>query len=109
RRHRESERRHARGRGGNDGLPGDKGGPGRQAGFTQEWKPLLSECHVVIEQDPDDEHRSEGVYRHEGGVERPLLLYDPPIENRQPWDALHADEGRGGELPSIVARIEPLW
>jgi len=36
---------------------------------------------ILYRTDPDNQDRSEGVERHEGGVDRPLLLDDAAVEN----------------------------
>jgi hypothetical protein len=77
--------------------------PAAAAGIVA-W-PVVKMAEVVVEQDPDDQHRSEGVNRHEGGVDRPFFLDDAAVENGQPGDALQTDEGCGGQLPSVISGI----
>ncbi len=81
-RHRKGERRHARCGRRDYRLAGGKYGRCRQARRAEEWKPLRAERHIIIEQNPDHQDRSERVDRHEGGVDRPFLLDDAAVENR---------------------------
>ena len=75
---------------------------------AEEREPLRSERHVVVEENPDDQNRGEGIHRHEGGVDRPFLLDDAAIQNHEARNALQPDESCRRQLPGIVSGIEPF-
>jgi hypothetical protein len=107
--HREGQLRHAGRRCRYHRLARCERRGGRQRRFAEERKPLLSERHVVVEENPDDQHRGESVEAHESRIDRPFLLDIPGVENRQAGNALQADKGCSRQLPCIVSRIEPFW
>src|SRR3984957_5652182 len=85
------------------------GARGAEEGWPGDREPSMAERHIIIEQNPDDENRSESVHRHEGGVDRPLLLDDAAVENDEAGYTLQTNECCGCQLPGVIACVEPLW
>ncbi|THU62832.1 hypothetical protein C4D60_Mb01t09290 [Musa balbisiana] len=69
---------------------------------------MVAKRHVVGPGDPADPDCGEGVERHEGGVDGPLLLHDTAVEDDEPRHALQADERGRDHLPCVVALVEPV-
>ncbi|URD76827.1 hypothetical protein MUK42_36232 [Musa troglodytarum] len=63
-----------------------------RAGLAPEGEQMVAERHVVGPGDPADPDCGEGVERHEGGVDGPLLLHDTAVEDDEPRHALQTDE-----------------
>ncbi|KAG7034059.1 hypothetical protein SDJN02_03785, partial [Cucurbita argyrosperma subsp. argyrosperma] len=75
---------------------------------TNEPEQSVTECHTMCPQHPTDEHRSEAIERHEGGVDSPFFLHHAAIEDDQPRNSLEADHGGCRELPCIVGLVVPV-
>jgi hypothetical protein len=103
RRHAEAERRHTAGRCRDDGLALLEGSGEDGFGHANEGVPLRAEGHAVAPQAPYDHHRSEGIHRHEGGVDGPFLLDDTAVEDNEARHALQRDERSRRQLPGVVA------
>lgn len=73
-----------------------------------EGEELVPEGDAVAEEDPADQDGGEGVERHEGGVDGPLLLHDAGVEYDETRHGLEADERRRRHLPRVVAFVEPF-
>jgi len=74
---------------------------------SNQWQHLSAERHLIPPNNPTDEHSSESVESHEGGVNRPFMLDPTGVENDETWNALQGDQGTCGHLPRIVTWIQP--
>ena len=68
-----------------------------------------AEAHLVLVEEPDDQHDREAGEHHRHDVDRPLLLDERRVEHRQGRQAHQADERRSDQLPRVVPGIEPDW
>ncbi|WVZ61197.1 hypothetical protein U9M48_011108 [Paspalum notatum var. saurae] len=80
----------------------------RGAGLAPDGEQLVAEGHVVGPGDPADPHRREGVERHEGGVDGPLLLHHAAVQDHQTREALKPHQRRRRQLPRVVALVQPV-
>jgi len=71
--------------------------------------PRVSEAHREAVEDPDDQHAGERGEREHHAVHRPALLHHAAVEHDEAGDAHQADERRRGQLPGVVARVQPGW
>ena len=79
----------------------------RDARVADEGQHLKAEAHSVPPQHPAQEDHGEGVEGHEGGIDGPLVFDPAGIENDQAGDTLERDQTTGGQLPGVVAAVQP--
>jgi hypothetical protein len=77
------------------------------------WHPnerqhVLAKCCFVCPDDPTYQGRRERIEGHEARVDRPFLLDNASVQDHQARDALQSDEGGRGQLPGIVALVQPV-
>lgn len=80
----------------------------RGARDAGEGQHMFAKSDLIGPDDPAEEHGGEGVEGHEGAVDGPFGLDDAGVEDHQAGDGLQADEGGGGELPGMIAFVEPI-
>ena len=68
-----------------------------------------AEAHLERPQHPGHQHQREGDEREHHAVDRPALLHDAAIQDRQARQAHQPHERRGGHLPRVVAGVQPTW
>ena len=79
-----------------------------RAAFPPEGQELVAERHLVAPHDPAEQHGSEGIERHEGGIDGPFLLHNAAVEDHEAWHRLQSYQRAGCELPCIVSLVEPV-
>jgi hypothetical protein len=106
----ELEEEERRGRvGAGEALLGEEGLVERgEVGAADEGEEAVAERHAEGPEAPADEGGGEGVERHEGRVDGPLLLDDAAVEDDQPRHALQTHQSRRRQLPCVVALVKPL-
>jgi len=76
---------------------------------TDEGQHLRAEAFLVSPNGPAHKHASEGVERHERGIDGPFVLHPAGVQHNETWDGLESDERRGRQLPRVVAGVQPVW
>ena len=95
--------------GAGEALLGEEGLAERgEVGAADEGEEAVAEGHAEGPEAPADEGGGEGVERHEGRVDGPLLLDDAAVEDHQPRHALQPHQRRRRQLPRVVALVKPL-